>query len=211
MRKYIIAAIALAAALILVVGAGQNAARPNFSGVWNLDLQKSKLQIPAPDSGVFNIGHKEPSFHLSRTFIKGGENDTWSIDLTTDGKEVVQAGQTEIFRGRLRWEGNDLILDSTISVKDRTATNVVRYHLSDDGQVLTATENFKGPRLKYENTWVFDKNKLGGPPVLPIERKNNDTLQAGPRLCLEGPSDPHQVRAAAKLDRRSPAYVVQKA
>jgi len=159
MRKHMIATIALAAVLTLAVGAGQNAAKPDFSGVWNLNLQKSKLQIPAPDSGVFNIDHKEPSFHLARTFVKDGKNDNWSIDLTTDGKEVVQEEKTETFRGRLRWDGNDLVLDSTISLKDRTATNVVRYHLSDDDQTLTATENFKGPRLKYENVWVFDKNR----------------------------------------------------
>ena len=141
------------------LASNEDAAKSNFSGVWNLALQKSKLQIPAPDSGVFNIDHKEPLFHLSRTFLKGGQSDTWSIDLTTDGKEVVQEEKTETFRGRLRWEGNDLVLDSTITIKNRTATNVVRYHLSDDGLTLTATESFRGPRLKYDNVWVFDKNK----------------------------------------------------
>jgi hypothetical protein len=159
MRKQTIAAISLAVMLTLSLVAGQVAAKPDFSGVWNLDLQKSKLQIPVPDSGVFNIDHKEPAFRLSRTFLKGGQSDTWSVDLTTDGKEVVQEEKTETFRGRLRWEGSDLVLDSTISIKDRTATNVVRYHLSADGRTLTATENFKGPRLKYENVWVFNKGK----------------------------------------------------
>ena len=160
MRKGLTVIVGLLGILAIAgLASNEDAAKSNFSGVWNLALQKSKLQIPAPDSGVFNIDHKEPSFHLSRTFLKGGESDTWSIDLTTDGKEVVQAGQTETFRGRLRWEGNDLILDSTITIKDRTATNVVRYHLSDDGLTLTATESFRGPRLKYDNVWVFDKNK----------------------------------------------------
>ncbi len=139
--------------------AAQTASKPDFSGVWKLNLQKSKLQIPAPDSGVFRIEHKESIFHLSRTFVKSGQEDTWTVDFTTDGKEVVQEEKTETFRGRLSWKGSDLFLDSTISIKDRTATNVVRYHLSDDGRVLTAAEKFKGPRLKYENVWVFDKNK----------------------------------------------------
>jgi hypothetical protein len=139
------------------LASNEDAAKPNFSGVWNLDLQKSKLQTPAPDSGVFNIDHKEPSFHLSRTFMQGGQSDTWSIDQTTDGKEVIQEEQTETFRGRLKWDGTDLILDSTISIKGRTATNVVRYHLSEDGRTFTATESFRGPRLKYDNIWVFDK------------------------------------------------------
>lgn len=137
--------------------AAQTAAKPDFSGVWKLNLQKSKLQIPAPDSGVFRIEHKEPIFHLSRTFVKSGQEDTWTVDFTTDGKEVVEEEKTETFRGRLSWKGNDLLLDSTISIGGRTATNTVTYHLSEDGLTMTATESFRGPRLKYDNVWVFDK------------------------------------------------------
>jgi len=47
--------------------------------------------------------------------------------------------------------------DSTISHGSRTATNKFAYHLSADGLRLTATESFRGPRLKYDNVWVFDK------------------------------------------------------
>jgi len=160
MRKGLIAMVGILWILAVTgLASNEDAVKPNFSGVWNLSLQKSKLQIPAPDSGVFTLDHKEPSFHLSRTFVKGGQSDVWSIGLTTDGREVVQEEKTETFRGRLSWEGNDLVLNSTITITDRTATNVVRYHLSDDGLTLTATESFRGPRLKYDNVWVFDKNK----------------------------------------------------
>jgi hypothetical protein len=131
--------------------------KPDFSGAWKFNPQKSKLQIPAPGSGVFHIDHKEPAFHLSRTFMSNGKEDTWGIDLTTDGKEVVQQGKGETVRARLSWDGNDLVFDSKIILKDREATNVVRYHLSEDGQTFTATESFRGPRLKYDNIWVFDK------------------------------------------------------
>lgn len=131
--------------------------KPDFSGVWKFNPQKSKLQIPAPASGVFRIDHKEPAFHLSRTFMSDGKEDTWGIDLTTDGKEVVQQGKAETVRARLTWDGNDLVFDSKIILKDREASNVVRYHLSEDGKTFTATEIFRGPRLKYDNVWVFDK------------------------------------------------------
>jgi hypothetical protein len=33
----------------------------------------------------------------------------------------------------------------------------VKYSLSPDGRTLTAEERFDGPALKYENTWVFQK------------------------------------------------------
>jgi hypothetical protein len=89
--------------------------------------------------------------------VQGEKSDDWKIDLTTDGKEVVQEGKDETVRARLYWEGNDLIFDSKIILKDREASNVVKYHLSEDGKTLIATEHFRGPILKYGNVWVFEK------------------------------------------------------
>ncbi len=153
----LLAAMSLACFCFLEASAFSDPGKPDFSGVWKFNAQKSKLQTLVPESGVFRIDHKEPAFHLSRTFVNKGKEDTWGIDLTTDGKEVVQQGEEETVRARLTWEGNDLIFDSTIIRGNREASNVVRYHLSDDGKIFTATERFRGPRFKYDNLWVFDK------------------------------------------------------
>ena len=66
--------------------------------------------------------------------------------------------KVSFLRGGRAGPGADLFLDSTITMGSRTATNKVVYHLSDDGRKLTATESFRGPRLKYDNVWVFDKS-----------------------------------------------------
>jgi len=131
--------------------------KPDFSGTWKFNPEKSKLQIPVPSSSTFVVDHKEPKFHLTRTHVYDGKPDTWSIDLTTDGKEVIQREGDRTLRVRLYWEGNDLIFDSLIVLEDRQATNIVRYQLSPDGKTFTATESFRGPKLKYDNVWVFDK------------------------------------------------------
>jgi hypothetical protein len=131
--------------------------KPDFSGTWKFNPEKSKLQIPVPSSSTFVVDHKEPKFHLTRTHVYDGKPDTWSIDLTTDGKEVIQREEDRTLRVRLYWEGNDLIFDSLIVLEDRQATNIVRYQLSPDGKTFTATESFRGPKLKYDNIWVFDK------------------------------------------------------
>jgi len=140
-----------------VLAGMQGVQKPNFSGTWNFNPEKSKLQIPAPTSSTFRIDHREPEFHLSRTHVFEGKSDTWGVDLTTDGKEVIQESDGQTIHICLTWEGNDLIFDSKIVMKDREATNVVRYHLSEDGKIFTATERFRGPLLKYDNVWVFDK------------------------------------------------------
>lgn len=139
----------------------QQPQKPDFSGVWKFNPEKSKLQIPAPTSSTFVVDHKDPKFHLTRTHVYDGKPDTWSIDLTTDGKEVVQQEGDRTIRVRLYWEGNDLIFDSIIVLKDRQATNIVRYQLSPDGKTFIATESFRGPKLKYDNIWVFDRESSG--------------------------------------------------
>jgi hypothetical protein len=137
--------------------AGQEAQKPNFSGIWQFNPQKSKLQIPQPTSSTFRIDHREPQFILSRTHVYDGESDTWGIGLTTDGKEVVRQEKGQTIYCRLYWEGSELVFNSRIVMSGDEAANIVRYQLSPDGQTFTAIERFRAPRLQYDNVWVFDK------------------------------------------------------
>ena len=131
--------------------------RPDFSGRWEFSPSKSSLQIPAPDSTTFVIEHNEPRFHLTRTHVFGGNSDTFSLELTTDGKpvEVNHAGLS--IRASLRWEGVTLVFDSTLDRNGERATNTVRYRLSEDDQVFLADERFRSEGLNYDNRWVFDR------------------------------------------------------
>ncbi len=149
----------LFSAVLVLLLPGQTL-QPNFSGEWNFVATKSKLQIPVPDAGIFAIDHREPVFRMSRTLIAKGKADTWSIDLTTDGKEAVAKSAGETTRGHVSWDGSDLVYQAKIILNDgREGTDTVRYHLSDGGRTLTATESFRGPVVKFDNLWVFEKQR----------------------------------------------------
>jgi hypothetical protein len=135
----------------------QSGTKPDFSGTWKLNLDKSTLEIPPPDSSVFYVDHKEPDFRLKRTHVFNGKPNTWGVDLTTDGKEAVQKEANGEVHIKLYWDGDALIFDSYLLTGKSKATNVVRYVLSEDSKVFTADERFSGPRLKYHNIWVFDR------------------------------------------------------
>ncbi len=143
--------------LCAVLAFSQTASKPDFTGTWKLNLDKSKLESPPPDSSRFVIDHKEPSFRLQRTHVFKGKPDTWSIELTTDGKEVVQKDGNMDFHVSLRWEGDTLIFDSYWLRGTTKATNVVVYSLSKDRAVFTADERLTAPRAKHHNLWVFDR------------------------------------------------------
>jgi hypothetical protein len=135
------------------------APKPDFSGTWVLNLGKSKLQIQEKlDRASFTIDHKEPAFRFSRVFVVGGKEDALSYDLTTDGREKVVTEPDRTSTSRLYWDGDVLVLDERIVLKDgREATNVVRYSLLDGGQTLVAEEKFRGPVHKHDNLWVADR------------------------------------------------------
>ena len=160
MRK--LRSIAHAPALIMVAWlagavAAQAPARPNFTGVYEFSPQRSQRQVPAPTSSTFRLEHQGTTFKLSRTHVYDGKPDTWGIELTIGGPEVEETSGGQTVRVCAYWQGNDLVFDSTVTIKDRRATNVVTYHLSDDGRTLTAKEVFRGPIVNYDNVWVFEK------------------------------------------------------
>jgi len=131
--------------------------KPDFTGTWKFDSNRSSLQIPSPDSTTFVIEHREPRFHLERTHVFGGNSDTFSIDLTTGGEAVVlNHGGFEI-RACLHWEGETLVIDSSLNREGEQATNIVRYRLADQGQTFIAEEQLHSGEHNHENLWVFDK------------------------------------------------------
>ena len=116
--------------ILTTIASGEE--KPNFSGVWKVNKEKCRLQLRIKlenlTKGEFTIKHNEPNFHFSRTFVvKGMGSNTYSYDLTTDGKEAVKKEDDSTIYSRLYWDNNALILDSRIVTKDGEATNWVRY------------------------------------------------------------------------------------
>jgi hypothetical protein len=143
--------------LILLVTpiCSQPGAKPDFSGTWNLNPAKSRLEIPPPTSSTFYITHKDPVFRLKRTHVYGTKSNTWSIELIADGPEVVQ--KEDDFHARLSWRQDALVLESYWIYRGAKTTNTVRYTLSNGGKVFTADENLAGPKVRHHNVWVFDR------------------------------------------------------
>ncbi|HKQ59834.1 MAG TPA: hypothetical protein VJS92_01040 [Candidatus Polarisedimenticolaceae bacterium] len=132
-------------------------ARPDFSGTWRFDRERSRLEIPAPDSTLLVIEHREPALRITRTHVAGDKSETFSIDLTTDGREVDLTGGDVRLRGRAYWDLDTLVFDTQLERGGVSGTNVVRYTLAADGASFTAEERFRSAALNYDNVWVMDR------------------------------------------------------
>ena len=151
------------AGILLALGPSfARAEHPDFSGRWILDLGKSKLHpVISKDltAGIFIIDHKEPSFRLHREFTQAGKLDTLDVSLKSDGVETKGTDSGMQTLSTLRWEGDTLIYLTIYQAPRGEARNNVVYRILDDGNTLRAEESFRGPRLSYDNVWIFTKSR----------------------------------------------------
>jgi hypothetical protein len=131
--------------------------KPDFTGVWRFNKDRSQLEIPAPEFSRFEIEHQDPVFRLTRTLVYGAQSNTFSIELTADGKPSTRRiGDIEAVV-RLTWDGADLLFDSVLRKSEEEGSNLVRYSLQNGGRTIVATESFRSRQQNYDNVWVLDR------------------------------------------------------
>ncbi len=142
--------------IAVVVMAGDKAARPNYTGTWEMNLKRSHLELAQPPTRtVFIIKHDEPYFHLSRTHWQGEKSNNFTADFKTDGTEIVHDGA----HIRVHWRGDQLVFDSYWIDGGQKVTNFVKYSLADGGKTFIADETVSGGSHDHHNIWVFDRVK----------------------------------------------------
>jgi hypothetical protein len=130
--------------------------KPDFSGEWVLNRQKSLLTggASAMESGVLRIDHHDPKCAFQIRMSAGGESVErgWESSVS-DERQLSETG----FYSHLFWEGDALVFECGSKGADDAWTMLWRYQLLDSGQRLRAVEQMRGRGGDFDNTWVFDK------------------------------------------------------
>ena len=105
----------------------------NFSGVWELDLERSTLRGDPPVRILIKIDHAEPKLveeaHVTR---KDGSESSMVFHIDTSGRETVHG----IGRSQARWIGQELLIESWVEINDRKLHFKDYWSLSADGETL---------------------------------------------------------------------------
>jgi hypothetical protein len=159
MRRFFLLATALCLAL---AAAAQNAAKPNFTGVWNMDLEKSNFGgIAPPASAQYLIRQTGNTVMLQYT----QDNHTSRVDIVPDGAdhltETVADSQTWT---RSYWSGKALVIESRSKPLPSSNRPVIqwtsRWTLSPDRKRLTIHRRISAPDSDpIEQTVVFAREK----------------------------------------------------
>jgi hypothetical protein len=111
--------------------------RPDFSGEWELNFEKSILRGPAPVQILMKIDHKEPKLvQQILVTIAGGKEQRMTFTLET-GAETANPMGGSMARNHAWWQGNELVIESRVNMSGREAYFKDHWSLSEDGQTLT--------------------------------------------------------------------------
>ena len=133
--------------------------KPNYTGTWKLNLAKSDYgPVPAPESQVYTIEHKEPSIKINVEQKGGARGDIkFSLDLTTDGKEVAAIPESLGSKSAATWDGEVLVIKTNTQYQGSPITIESKYTLSKDGKTLNIAAHIVGSFGEVDTSAVYDK------------------------------------------------------
>jgi hypothetical protein len=138
MKSRTIAALMIAVIVCLYASIAGAQTKPNFSGVWKMNPQKSKFEHGGPDALLIKIDHKEPAFTEEWSMSTPEGQRSFQAKYTTDGKETEQEVMGRTAKTSAKWEGDALVIEFksadgffkrkiTLSADGKTMTKVVTH------------------------------------------------------------------------------------
>jgi hypothetical protein len=153
-----IAPVTLSALLFTSLALAQTTSKPDFSGTWKLNVGKSDFgPMPAPQSRTDKIEHREPALRHTTTQAREEGEGSFTINLSTDGKEAVNTVNGREARSVARWEGDSLVIESKFEAGGSTVTIKDKWALSADGKALTIARHYSGPEGEADATLVLER------------------------------------------------------
>src|SRR5262245_48907873 len=106
-----IAAFMIAAIVCLCASIAAAQTKPDFTGSWKMNREKSKFERGGPESLLIKIDHKEPAFVEDWTVTTPNGERTFQAKYTTDGKETEQEVIGRTAKTSAKWEGDALVIE----------------------------------------------------------------------------------------------------
>lgn len=139
-------------------GMAQAADKPDFSGDWKMDADKSVFgPMPPPTSMTRKIDHKDPDISVTeaRSGPQGDMNTT--MKYSSDGKETTNSLMGNDVKSKAVWEGKTLVITSAANFGGADVKLTDKWTLAEDGKTLTDVLGISAPQGDFEMTFVLVK------------------------------------------------------
>ena len=140
--------------------------RPDFSGIWQLNVAKSVILGQIPLQTLMKIEHAEPKL-IQRVLIlhNDGRENIFAFDYETGADTTTDLGAGKA-RSRAHWQGAELMIESWLKSKDRELHFKDYWALSSDGNTLTMAhrdDDLAGQISVFERAAAEAAAKFKGP------------------------------------------------
>jgi hypothetical protein len=147
---------------LFVIAAAANMAmaadKPDFSGNWKLDADKSTFgPMPPPTSMTRKVVHKDPDLAVDQAQSGDQGDQNTSMKYSTDGKETTNSMMGNDVKSKAVWEGKTLVITSAANFGGADVKLTDKWSLSDDGKTLTDVLGISAPQGDFEMTFVLVK------------------------------------------------------
>ncbi|MES1257059.1 MAG: hypothetical protein ABUS51_01465 [Acidobacteriota bacterium] len=126
---------------LLAVAATAQQSKPNFSGKWQLNAEKSQIHAGKTSAVTLGIEQKDASIHVVKTMkAADGKESVTEFTCTTDGKDCTAKG----VRISLWYDGASLVeMDVSDDVVAKTSMT-----LGDGAKTLSLTITYIAPQAE---------------------------------------------------------------
>lgn len=155
MRSTILIGAASLALSCLTVAWGQ--AKPDFTGNWKPNASKSDMGPMPVSENVMKVDHKDPQLKVNVT-MPGPEGEApVEMNYRTDGTETENSFGPMTFKGKGRWEGESVVIESKAESDMGSMSMKEKWTLSDAGKTLTIERSMSSPQGEMAMKAVYDK------------------------------------------------------
>lgn len=141
--------------LFAIVSLAMAADKPDFSGKWKLDVDKSVFgPIPPPAAMTRTISLKDSEITVEQAMTGPDMNITFRYSI--DGKETANSFMGADFKSKTEWDGKVLVIHNDFGAGS-PVNSTDRWTLSDDGKTYTDVLKIHSPDGEFEVTQVLIK------------------------------------------------------
>jgi hypothetical protein len=144
---------------VALVAVTARADKPNFSGDWTLNMDKSNLgPMPPPQSMTRKVEHNDPSMTMTQATVGSPQGDqTFTLKISTDGKETTNEMMGTQAKTKATWEGDTLVINVVLEVQGTEVKLTEKWSLTDGGKTLTDNTHFVIPQGEFDLSYVMNK------------------------------------------------------
>jgi hypothetical protein len=132
--------------------------KPDFSGNWKLNVDKSDFgPMPKPEKADYTIVQKGPEMNVKSTAVGSMGEMTNEVKILTDGTEFTNTIRGQEVKGTAKWEGKTLVVTQKLEIQGTAITFIQKWTLSDDGKSIVQEVNISTPQGEVAQKAILDK------------------------------------------------------